>query len=79
MTSKDKTGDKLIDTIRLLAKDKCVMIVSHRLSAVRFADHIIILENGEITASGRHEALCGTHPYYAKTFALQEMERDLNV
>lgn len=73
-----ETGDKLIDAIRSLAKDRCVMIVSHRLSAVQFADHIIILDKGEIAASGNHRELCKTHPYYARTFALQEMERTFN-
>jgi ATP-binding cassette, subfamily B, multidrug efflux pump len=73
-----ETGDKLIATIRALAVNNCVMIVSHRISAVRFAHRIIILEKGEIAASGRHDELCKTHPYYAKTFALQEMERDFN-
>lgn len=73
-----ETGEALINAIRILAKNKSVMIVSHRLSAVRFADHIIILDKGEIADSGSHEKLCRTHPYYAKTFALQEMEKTFN-
>ena len=50
------------------------MIVSHRLSAVRFADHIITLEKGHIVESGSHRDLLESNQYYAKTFHLQEME-----
>jgi ATP-binding cassette subfamily B protein len=69
-----ETGTAIIDTIKKTAGTRAILIVSHRLSAVRFADHIITLEKGRIVESGAHTDLLAANRYYAKTFHLQEME-----
>jgi ATP-binding cassette subfamily B protein len=74
-----ETGGIIINTIRRMAKDRTIIIVSHRLSAVRFADTIIALDRGEIVESGNHEALMANNGYYAKTYRLQEIEEAYSV
>ncbi len=69
-----ETGDAIIQTIRSLAGKRTVVIVSHRLSAVRFADHIICLDKGHVVQSGNHESLMTEGGYYAGTFRLQATE-----
>jgi ATP-binding cassette subfamily B protein len=69
-----ETGTAIIDTIKKMAGKRTILIVSHRLSAVRFADHVITLEKGRIVESGTHTDLLAANRYYAKTFHLQEME-----
>jgi ATP-binding cassette subfamily B protein len=69
-----ETGTAIIDTIKKTAGTRAILIVSHRLSAVRFADHIITLEKGRIVESGAHTDLLAANRYYAKTIHLQEME-----
>jgi ATP-binding cassette subfamily B protein len=47
------------------------IIIAHRISAVRNADEIIILEDGKITERGTHETLLQTKGYYYKTYMAQ--------
>ncbi len=71
-----ETGNAIINSIRSMAGQRTIIIVSHRLSAVRFADQIIVLENGRIVESGAHAELLANDKYYAKTFRLQEIEEE---
>jgi ATP-binding cassette, subfamily B, bacterial HlyB/CyaB len=57
--------------MQLISKNRTVIIVAHRLSAVRHADRILALDNGEIVEMGRHEELVARRGYYANLVALQ--------
>jgi ATP-binding cassette subfamily B protein len=71
-----KTGQAITNTIRSMAGEKTIIIVSHRLSAVRFADQIITLDRGRIIESGTHSELMANGRYYAKTYRFQEIEEE---
>jgi ATP-binding cassette subfamily B multidrug efflux pump len=51
--------------------------VAHRLSTVRHADHIVVLERGRVIESGSHEKLLNTGGWYAETYAAQRLEAEL--
>lgn len=53
------------------SKKKSVILISHRLTATRMADHIIMLENGEIIESGSHEELMQLDGKYAFMYRVQ--------
>ena len=72
------TGAGIIKTIKSIAGKKTIIIASHRLSAVRFADNIVVLEKGRITESGAHDQLIKNEAYYAKIFRLQALEEEFN-
>ncbi len=71
-----ETGNKIIKTIKKMAGDRTTIIVSHRFSAVYFADQIIVLDGGQIVETGAHAHLIKNDGYYAKTFHLQEIEEE---
>ena len=53
------------------SQKKSVVLISHRLTATRMADHIIMLENGEVVESGRHEELMQLDGKYAFMYKVQ--------
>jgi ATP-binding cassette subfamily B protein len=54
-----------------LTSGKMALLISHRLSTVRMADRILVLENGKIAEQGPHEQLIKIGGGYAKMFELQ--------
>jgi len=71
------TGRCIVDTIKRMVGRKTLIIVSHRLAAVRFAHRIITLEKGSIVESGPHHRLIAAGGYYARVHELQELEDEV--
>ncbi len=61
----------LFETVASLYRSRSAVLISHRLSSVRFADRICVLAGGRITESGTHEELLGAGGVYAELFELQ--------
>jgi len=70
------TGNRMVAAFRAMAGERTILIASHRLSAIRFADTIVALENGRIIERGTHRELMENNRYYARTYRLQEIEED---
>jgi len=65
------TEKKIQIALTRLMRGRTTFIIAHRLSSIRKADRILVLENGEITASGTHEELLGRSSLYAEVHRLQ--------
>ncbi len=57
-------------------RDRTLVVVSHRMSAVRDLDWILVLREGRVVQEGRHEDLMAREGYYRDMVELQEMERE---
>lgn len=66
-----KAEAEIFSHFRDLTDDKISIIISHRFSTVRMADHIIVLEEGEITEEGSHAELMEKKGQYSNLFELQ--------
>lgn len=62
---------KVFEHFRELTRDQIAIVISHRFSTVRMADHIIVLDGGRILESGTHESLLARGGRYATLFELQ--------
>ncbi|MGI8808254.1 MAG: ABC transporter ATP-binding protein [Acidimicrobiales bacterium] len=61
----------LFETVASLYRSRSAVLISHRLSSVRFADRICVLAHGRITESGTHEELIEAGGDYADLFEIQ--------
>ena len=62
------------ETLRRLMKGRTTLIVAHRLSTIRLADRVALLDGGKVAATGTHEQLMREVPEYAEI--LRRAERD---
>ena len=62
------TEDKIQKAIHNILKNRTTILITHRLSQIRWADLILVLKRGEIVAEGTHEELLKTSEEYRKIF-----------
>ncbi|MBO0822680.1 MAG: ABC transporter ATP-binding protein [Actinobacteria bacterium] len=55
--------------LRSLLADRTTLIIAHRLSTIALADRVVLIEDGQVVASGRHEELLHTDSRYAEVLA----------
>ena len=52
-----ETEQRLMDALRLVASERTLLVISHRLSAITWLDCMLVLQNGEIIEEGNHSQL----------------------
>lgn len=73
----DNTTEVLIQqSLDELCKGRTTIVVAHRLSTIRNADEIAVVENGRITERGSHQELINLNGTYKNLYALQFREND---
>ena len=72
------TEKTIIENIKNHRQGKTNIIVSHRISAVRHADKILVLENGEVLSEGSHEELLDKCTWYRELDEYQNKEVEQN-
>ncbi|RXI99861.1 ATP-binding cassette domain-containing protein [Anaerobacillus alkaliphilus] len=73
-----KTEAKIIENIRRERGGKTTFISTHRLSAVKHADWILVLEDGQVIEEGTHEQLLNNHGWYKEQFEHQLLDDRTN-
>lgn len=72
-TSNVDTGTerKIQKAMRELMKDKTCFVIAHRLSTIQNADHILVVDHGDVVEQGNHESLMRQKGFYYKLYAAQ--------
>lgn len=66
-----KTEDTILNNLKVVLGDRSTIIISHRVSSVKLADKIIVLEDGQIAQSGSHEELMDKEGIYRNIYLKQ--------
>jgi ATP-binding cassette subfamily B multidrug efflux pump len=71
------TEEEILRQLREFMRERTSLMVSHRVSTVRHADHIFVLDRGRIVERGRHDALVAAGGLYAAMHRRQLLEEEL--
>lgn len=69
-----ETEEKILNSLKTLMKDKTSVIISHRVSSIRHADHILVLDEGKLIEQGTHDSLLKQEGVYAELHQKQLLE-----
>ena len=72
-----ETERSILHALRDSTRSKTVILIAHRISTVRDADLIVVLDDGRIVETGTHEDLVARNGIYAELFHQQALEREL--
>lgn len=72
-----ETEEIILNNLHKISKNKTTLIVSHRISSIKNADSIIVLEKGEIIQQGSHSELVNKDGYYKQLFEQQLLEKEI--
>ncbi|MGB1020682.1 MAG: ABC transporter ATP-binding protein, partial [Flavobacteriaceae bacterium] len=70
-----ETEETILKNLESIAAQKTTLIVSHRISSVKHANQIIVLENGKIIQQGNHINLVSKQGYYKDLYEKQQSEK----
>jgi ATP-binding cassette subfamily B protein len=66
-----RTEQQIQAAMRELMKNKTCFVIAHRLSTIRSADHILVLEGGQVVEQGNHDSLMAQNGVYRKLYESQ--------
>lgn len=73
----NKTEEKLLENVRKMTEGKTCIIISNRISDIKDADNIIVLDEGKIVQSGNHDVLVNQEGLYKKFYIQQSSKEEI--
>jgi ATP-binding cassette subfamily B protein len=73
------TEEKILTELRDVMRGRTCILISHRVSTVKDADEIVVLDHGEIVERGNHDELLERGGYYSELHQRQLLEEEIEV
>ncbi len=74
-----ETEDEILSTIKKRMEGKTTIIISHRVSSVKNADNIVLMDAGKIIEQGNHRTLLDKQGLYFDLFCMQQLEKEKQI
>ncbi len=71
------TEEAILQALRDVTRSRTCLLISHRLSTIRHADHIVVLEDGQIAEQGSHHDLLARDGLYTRLYRQQLLAQEL--
>ena len=72
-----QTEAAIMEKLQPVMKERTTLFISHRVSTLRYADEIIVIEDGRITQQGSHDELIAQPGYYSELNTMQKIEKEM--
>ena len=69
-----ETEEQILNNLKRITQDTTTVLVSHRVSSAKNADHIIVMDEGRIIEEGNHQELINKNGYYSELYDNQMLE-----
>jgi ATP-binding cassette subfamily B protein len=73
-----ETEEQILSNLEKITNNITTIIISHRISSIKHADQIIVLDKGEIIEKGTHNELLKKNGYYKQIFDQQQLEKKMD-
>ena len=73
-----RTEEKILTQLRQVMRQRTTILIAHRISTVKDADQIVVLDEGKIAECGRHDELLARQGIYADMYRRQHLSQELS-
>jgi len=72
-----RTEREILNHLGAVTEGRTSIVIAHRISTIRDADHIVVIDDGRVIEVGKHESLLGRNGVYADLFRRQQLEEEI--